>query len=124
MSIQAENAAQQEFKGRSETTGSITMVFSPEMMQSIRESLVIYLRSNPEFVRDILNDLFKANPEEIHLKSVPKDVAKKMIGEFIQKNPGVKTSDIIMKLELEPALVVEILKELESEDSVLSKSIE
>ena len=119
-----ESKTESDSKDMLKTTGSITMDFSAEMMNMIKESLVIYLRSHPEFVKEILNEAFQTSSEEVRLKSVHKEVAQKMITEFINKNPGCKTSDMIIQLELEPTLVMETLKELERVGSVLSKPIE
>jgi hypothetical protein len=63
-------------------------------------------------------------PSIIHLKRMDRDEAKRQIHQFISKNPGSKTSQIIEKVGIDPELAVEILKELKAEDFVLSKPIE
>jgi hypothetical protein len=63
-------------------------------------------------------------PSTIHLKTMDREKAKREIHQFITKNPGSKTSQIIEKVGIDPELAVEILKELKAEDCVLSKPIE
>ena len=62
-------------------------------------------------------------PSVLHLKIIDKEEAKRKIQQFINKNPGCRTSQIIEKLEIDPELAIRILKELKEEDSVLSKPI-
>lgn len=107
-----------------EKRNSKTILMSPQMMQEIKESFVIYLRSHPEFVKDILTESLKSTQGTIELKKLDKATAKKLIQEYIEKKPGCITSDIIMKLELDPMQVMGILKELKEEDLVQAKDVE
>jgi ribosomal protein S25 len=62
-------------------------------------------------------------PSVLHLKIMDREEAKRKVHQFINKNPGCRTSQIIEKLGIDPELAVRILKELKEEDSVLSKPI-
>ena len=97
---------------------------SPEVLTAIKESFEIHLRSHPEFVREIFNEAFRTTSDEINPRNIPREVAKTEIHEFINKHPGCKTSDIILNLNLDPPLVMEILKELKQEEVILSKPLE
>jgi len=97
---------------------------SPEILVAIKESFEGYLRSNPEFVREIFNEAFRSASDEIIPRQISRDIAKTEIHEFINKNPGCKTSDIILNLNLDPTLVMEILKQLKEEDVVQSNPVE
>ena len=61
---------------------------------------------------------------EIYLRTLDMETARKNIQEFINKNPGCKTSEIIEDLRIDPELAVETLKQLKQDDLVLSKPIE
>jgi len=108
-----------------------TYTLSPEMRQDIKESIIHTLHSDPELVREIFQAVVQIKnesheikqKEEIELKRIEKAEAKKLIHAFIESNPGCKTSDIIVRLELDPPFVMEILKELKEEDLVQSKNI-
>jgi hypothetical protein len=49
--------------------------------------------------------------------------AKRRIQEFIDNNPGAKTSAIIDTLRIDPEQAVDILDELETENSIYSSEI-
>jgi hypothetical protein len=61
---------------------------------------------------------------EIRLRTFDKDIAKRQIYEFINKNPRSRTSEVIGRLKINPTQAAEILGELESDGLVLSKDIE
>jgi predicted transcriptional regulator len=63
------------------------------------------------------------NSGVIHLRKIRKDTAKQLIHEFIIRNPGSMTSEIIERLRIDPVLAVETLKELKQNDSVLSRPL-
>lgn len=108
-------------------TSSLTIVsqntqrieLSPAMQETIKEALLIYLRTNKEVVRELIAESFP--DEEIELKTIPKDQAKKLIMELIETNVGIKTSEIITKSCLEPTLVMDVLQELGKEEKVRSE---
>ena len=54
--------------------------------------------------------------EEIELRMLPKNEAKKLILDYIEKHPGAWTDEIFMDLKLDPILVFEVLRELERGD--------
>ena len=62
--------------------------------------------------------------EEIELIKIPKKNAIKLIQSYIDKNQGCLTSDIILDLNLDPDLVLDVLKELEEKESVRGREIE
>jgi len=92
-------------------------------------------RSDREFVKEIFYEAFEMKNEslvikqtdELVLKQIDKGEAKKQIQEFIETNPetnpGCKTSDLIMNLELDPPFVIEILKELKKENIVQTEDV-
>jgi DNA integrity scanning protein DisA with diadenylate cyclase activity len=57
------------------------------------------------------------------LKKVPKKKAALLIREYISKNPGCKTSDIIFSLRLHPDIVLPILRKLREEGALRSEKI-
>ena len=66
-------------------------------------------------------------PEEIpviNLRIVSLEEAKEEIYNYIKKNPGCRTSDIIVNLELDPDLVLKALSQLRCEERIEGKSVE
>ncbi|HEY7571311.1 MAG TPA: hypothetical protein VH796_08080 [Nitrososphaeraceae archaeon] len=61
---------------------------------------------------------------EIRFRHIDKAGARKKIQDYINKNSGCLTSEIIEGLLIEPRLVMQTLKELKQDDLVLSKDIE
>ena len=96
-----------------------TYEISPEILESIKESLIHHFKTNPDFLQEIMNKALAQPEEVIELKSIDKNDAKKLIQEYTESNPGIKTSDIIINLKLDPIQVMEILKELQ-EEQILS----
>jgi len=62
--------------------------------------------------------------EEIVLKKIPFDQAKKLIYLYVRNHPGCLTSDIIADLELDPDLVLEVLSYLKHEGVIEGKPVE
>ncbi len=63
-------------------------------------------------------DLLKSELKQenvLEFRKISKDAAKELIRDYVLKNPGCLTSEIIENLKLDPELVVQILKELEEE---------
>lgn len=108
-----------------------TFEITPEMMEDIKESVKHELRIDREFRRSIVCEALGTTDEvlslkqddEVKLQEVDTKEAVNMIQEFIQSNPGCRTSDLITNLQLPPQQVMEILKELKKEDLVQSKEI-
>lgn len=50
------------------------------------------------------------------MRMLPKNEAKKLILDYIEKHPGAWTDEIFMDLKLDPILVFEVLRELERGD--------
>jgi len=63
----------------------------------------------------------EVHPEE--LKKVSKNKAAQMIKEYVSKNPGCKTSDVIFDLKLHPDVVLPILRRLREEGVLRSEKI-
>lgn len=114
-----------------------TIALNPGMQELVKQSVVLYLRSNETFLRSILKDFLMNNPhilteiveelndiKAVELVSLDRPTAKAKIRKFIEANPGSRTSDIILATNLEPELVMEMLKELRTEGNVKSKPIE
>jgi len=59
--------------------------------------------------------------ETIEFKVLPREEAVKLIEDYIEKHPGCLTSEIIEALQLDPSLVVDILRELEEKGEVESR---
>ena len=108
-----------------------TYTVSPEIRNDLKESIVHLFRSDREFVKEIFCEAFEMKNEslvikqmdELVLKQIDKGEAEKQIQEFIETNPGCKTSDLIMNLELDPPFVIEILKELKKENIVQTEDV-
>jgi len=130
---------EEEILEKKGTTGKITVQntnvktyqVSTEVIENIKESVIHELRTNQEFRRSIVCEALGTTDEalsvrqddEIELQEVNTKTAEKMIQEFIQSNPGCKTSDLIINLQLPPQQVVEILKKLKEADVVQSKDV-
>jgi hypothetical protein len=98
-------------------TKKISYSVSPEVRADIKDSLLStlrndsdllkevvkdYLHENPHILKDILNELkSEADSEEINLRMVDRDLAKREIVELIMSKPDCLTSDIIMQLKLD-----------------------
>lgn len=117
----------------------VNYAISPQIMGVIKQSIDIHLRSNPQlienaianmiktnpkFLREILNQAYLSAEEEITLTRLDREEAKIAINEYIKTHPGCKTSNIIEDLKLDPLETLEILKELKKEGSVQSKAVE
>lgn len=78
----------------------------------------------PDFQKE-LKGTFKldADTEFIELKDVPIDEAKKTIHAFLIENPGSRTSDIILKLGIDPDIVLDALSQLRCEDKVEGRAV-
>lgn len=107
-----------------------TMQVTSDMMEDIKQSVLRELRVNQEFRKSVVCEIFgktdetlsiKQDEDVVELKQIDKQTAKKQIKDFIEKNSGCKTSDLIIKLELDPPLVIEILKELKKEEVIQTK---
>ena len=57
------------------------------------------------------------------LKKAPKKKAAQLIKEYVAKNPGCKTSDIIFDLKLHPDIVLPILRKFREEGALRSEKI-
>jgi predicted Rossmann fold nucleotide-binding protein DprA/Smf involved in DNA uptake len=114
-----------------------TMMINPDMQDLIKQSVLLHLKGNQELLKNVLKDFLNnhphvlkeiveelTNPPEVSFDSLDRETAKAKILEFIEANPGSRTSDIILATNLEPPLVMEILKELNTEGNIKKKSIE
>ena len=83
------------------------------------KSKILILKKIENLKREI-EELEEAILEEkpVELREIPIDEAKKLILDYIDRNPGCYTDDIIFDLQLDPILVVKALKELEEEGKV------
>ena len=102
------------------------IVLSPDMMISVKESLLSYCKTDKKFIQEILmNALSDSNVDEVtQLRTLTKKEAKEEIIKFIKLNPGAKTSDIIFTLGIDPIVTVDLLKELKNEEKVGSEKID
>ena len=66
----------------------------------------------------------KSEDQEIILKTIPRDEALKLIKKYIDKNPGCRTSDIIINLEIDPDLVLDVIRTLRQRGEIRSEKIE
>lgn len=111
-----------------------TFQITPEIMEDLRASLIHTIKTDSQLKKDLIFELLgknevlipkqTTNDEEVFLKEVNKDEAKKQIQEFVQSNPGCRTSDIIFALKLDIDLVMETLKELKNEELVEGRDVE
>jgi hypothetical protein len=78
--------------------------------------------SIPDFTQTVSGKLIlDDDTPTIELKKVPLSKAKILIDEFIKKHPGTRTSDLILRLELDPDLVVKALSILRKEGKIEGK---
>lgn len=61
--------------------------------------------------------------QEVRLRSLPYDEAIQLIQKYIDENPGCHTSDIILNLEIDPDLVLEIIRNLQQSGEIRSEKI-
>ena len=104
--------------------------FTRENPNVMKEVLQDFTRENPNVMKEVLQDFtrenhllkeeFKAGDEVVEFRTLDKDVAQIEILDFIKQHPGALTSEIIDSLNLDPLLVMEILKKLKASDSVES----
>lgn len=66
----------------------------------------------------------EADSDMIELVTIPKEEAKQRILSYINSHVGCRTGDIIYNLGLDPDLVIDSLKELESTKQVTGKVID
>lgn len=66
----------------------------------------------------------ESEEQEIVLRSLPRNEAVKVIKKYIDENPGCRTSDIILNLEIDPDLVLEIISNLQQGGEIRSEKIE
>jgi len=108
---------------------------SPEMMAKIESIIAEYCNRElektcrkllPKIVEKVMWESReeKINKEEIvELKTIPKEKAKTLIQKYITKHHGCRTSDIIYDLRLDPDLVLEVLKKLETDKAIRGRKI-
>lgn len=65
----------------------------------------------------------EADNDTIELVTMPKEEAKQRILSYINSHVGCRTGEIVYNLGLDPDLVLECLKELESTQRVRSRNI-
>jgi hypothetical protein len=61
---------------------------------------------------------------EIELAKIPDEEAAERISDYVKKNPGSHTSDIIFDLRLDPDVVLKVLKSLVQNGKIKGKEIE
>lgn len=61
---------------------------------------------------------------EIELVKIPDEEAAERISDYVKKNPGSRTSDIIFDLGLDPDLVLRVLRRLTQNGKIKGKEIE
>jgi hypothetical protein len=83
-----------------------------------------FLRENPEYIREVLNETYVAQNEEIPFRTVDRETAKREIDTYIGEHPRCRTGQIIEDLRLDPEFTMEILKELKTERIIQSKPVE
>jgi len=103
---------------------------SNEAREDIKQSLEHVLRTDPTILIQAVESVLKEKNEpvdslneELELKTFEKAEAKQMIKEYIDNNSGCKTSEIILKLSIDPMQAMEILKELRKEQVVQTKDV-
>lgn len=96
-----------------------------EQFSDLERTMLEMKRELDERINKIEKRLAELTQEEtIEFRILPKEKAMKLIKEYIEKNPGCLTSEIIESLQLDPSLVVEILGELEKSGEVESRESE
>ena len=66
----------------------------------------------------IAPDVYRKLQKPIILRDIPKEEAKSLIEEYLNKNEGKWTSDVIFDLKLTVDLVLGCLRELEKEGKI------
>jgi hypothetical protein len=76
------------------------------------------------FLGDDAVQTYPSDIAAVELRTIPKEVAKEQVLSYVKSHIGCRTGDVIYDLELDPDLVIECLKELESEHRVKGKDID
>jgi hypothetical protein len=76
-----------------------------------------------EFLGDDAMQVTDSETEAITLVTIPKDEARVRILSYVKSHVGCRTGDIIYDLGLDPDLVIECLKELESGGRIRGKTL-
>ena len=84
---------------------------------------VSQLKSELDKMKSASGEDYSDSKMQLELKKVPKKKAAQLIKEYVAKNPGCKTSDIIFDLKLHPDIVLPILRKLREEGALRSEKI-
>ena len=84
---------------------------------------VSQLKSELDKMKSASGEDYSDSKMQLELKKVPKKKAGQLIKEYVAKNPGCKTSDIIFDLKLHPDIVLPILRKLREEGALRSEKI-
>lgn len=77
-----------------------------------------------QIVKECLEERDKATEESVvELKRIPNKEAVVQIQDYVDKHQGCRTSDIIYNLELDPDLVLSVLKELKEKGKIRSEDV-
>ena len=85
---------------------------------------VSQLKSELDKMKSASGEDYSDSKMQLELKKVPKKKAAQLIKEYVAKNPGCKTSDIIFDLKLHPDIVLPILRKLREEGALRSEKID
>ncbi|RLI77343.1 hypothetical protein DRP04_11555 [Archaeoglobales archaeon] len=88
------------------------------------KALLLKLKEIEGRIERIEEMLREQEEQSIEFKELPKEEALKLIREYVKSHPGCLTSEIIEELGLDPAIVIEVLKELEERGEVESREPE
>jgi predicted transcriptional regulator len=81
-------------------------------------------KTRGEIIEMILNAASSNNRHISYPKKMTKDTKRQLIREFINRNPGSTTSEIIERLNIDPITTVQMLQELKQNDLIFSKPLE
>ena|SRR3989337_719977 len=84
---------------------------------------VSQLKSELDKMKSASGEDYSDSKMQLELKKVPKKKAAQLIKEYVAKNPGCKTSDIIFDLKLHPDIVLPILRKFREEGALRSEKI-
>lgn len=93
-----------------------------EMMQPIGQRMWRLEQNQLDLKELILKLTDEVSGETTEFKEVSKEEAKAVIKDYVLRNPGCLTSQMIKDLRLNPEIVVEALKELTKEGEIKGRS--
>jgi hypothetical protein len=92
-------------------------------LEALKEEMMLF-KQQLDVVRHSVNleETTEEQPQQFVV--IPEEEAAEKISAFVNSHPGVRTSDIICELGLDPNLTLKVLRKLQEESKIIGKTIE